>query len=773
MRLSTIPAARKASHRRFLTLPCLAILVTGLGGLAAPPASAQAATRPPLAAWSGPVSLEKAPFQNVTNLQAIACPTANLCVASDASSNVVTSADPADGAATWSAPAPARNELSQISCPTASFCAGVGEAGIDTSTAPTSRSGWRISYPHSDIPAANSISCPSAKLCVVASQGSVYFSTDPTATKASWHPTVFGEYPDLPSVSCPTRSFCAAVATNGHLFTSTRPAGGKSDWKTADIDGTVQLFDVTCPSDTFCLALDELGRILYSTDPTGGASAWHRTSEPGTLAYVTCESASLCLAASGTGVVSSADPTAGASAWRASNPFGGEGPSQLSCVRAFCATIWEGNVATTTDANSPVPAWVAADGIDGSTDVTVDCASVSFCAAADGLGRVLVSTDPTGGPSGWLATDIDGSSFLLSISCPSASFCAATDGTNVLTSTDPGAGASAWHRTHVAPAIEQVTCPSSALCLATQDNNGAVWLSADPASSSPTWVQVDLPGAEYGPSPLDCPSAKLCFAVVNDPDTWPTLYASADPTGGAATWKPTAFKTLGEISALSCPSASQCVAAGYAQGSDGLLGNPQNLTSANPTGGVAAWNVSNGPAGLLDCPNTGTCYMFDAYTTDSGVSDTMLTTTDPSAAAPAWHATPAPGSLLNVSCPAVSLCVGSYNALYGGGIQYGVSGLAPTTTSLALSAARISHGRENRERLTVTVGALFGVPSGKVVIAAGKTTVCTLALHSGEASCTLRASQLRAGTYHLQASYQASSPFASSQSATVRLVVAA
>jgi len=95
-----------------------------------------------------------------------------------------------------------------------------------------------------------------------------------------------------------------------------------------------------------------------------------------------------------------------------------------------------------------------------------------------------------------------------------------------------------------------------------------------------------------------------------------------------------------------------------------------------------------------------------------------------------------------------------------------------TTTTLKLSAARVKSGHEQSEHLSVQVRPqLSGTPTGKVTVSAGKVKVCVITLRSGKGSCTLKASQLRAGTYHLSASYPAAGLFAGSISAKKTLTV--
>jgi Bacterial Ig-like domain (group 3) len=97
---------------------------------------------------------------------------------------------------------------------------------------------------------------------------------------------------------------------------------------------------------------------------------------------------------------------------------------------------------------------------------------------------------------------------------------------------------------------------------------------------------------------------------------------------------------------------------------------------------------------------------------------------------------------------------------------------ATSRTTLALSAARISYGHEQAERLTVTVSPRYaGTPAGSVTLKAGRTVVCVVKLASGKGSCRLTARELEAASYHLVADYGGSADFGSSVSAAKTLTV--
>jgi Bacterial Ig-like domain (group 3) len=97
---------------------------------------------------------------------------------------------------------------------------------------------------------------------------------------------------------------------------------------------------------------------------------------------------------------------------------------------------------------------------------------------------------------------------------------------------------------------------------------------------------------------------------------------------------------------------------------------------------------------------------------------------------------------------------------------------AASTTTLSLSAAKIVYRHERSERIRVAVSPQFsGTAGGRVTVRAGTATVCTIMLSTGRGSCTLSASKLRAGHYHLVADYQGSADLTASASAVKRLVV--
>ena len=95
-----------------------------------------------------------------------------------------------------------------------------------------------------------------------------------------------------------------------------------------------------------------------------------------------------------------------------------------------------------------------------------------------------------------------------------------------------------------------------------------------------------------------------------------------------------------------------------------------------------------------------------------------------------------------------------------------------TTTVLGLTSP-LSFGHEDSAPFTVDVTAAFGpIPTGKVAIKAGATTLCTAVLDAaGHGSCMTKPTKLPVGTYQVTALYGGSTLSLKSTSAPMTLVV--
>jgi hypothetical protein len=154
------------------------------------------------------------------------------------------------------------------------------------------------------------------------------------------------------------------------------------------------------------------------------------------------------------------------------------------------------------------------------------------------------------------------------VSCLSSGLCVAVDDAgNVVTSSNPTAGAAAWAVNKVDGSynsLRGVACPSSSLCVVV-DDCGNVVTSSNPTGS--VWIVTHIDGRSdcslltSGASPgslggVSCPSATQCVVV----DSSGNVVTSSNPTGGKAAWKITNVDRAGAgLSSVSCPSPSLCV----------------------------------------------------------------------------------------------------------------------------------------------------------------------------------------------------------------------
>jgi hypothetical protein len=398
---------------------------------------------------------------------------------------------------------------------------------------------------------------------------------------------------------------------------------------------------------------------------------------------LSCPSRSLCVVTDYGSVITSTRPAAGRRAWHHARASSVYSLGAISCPSArLCLALGSGLVPAhpTTElaisefaSHNPAggaSAWhgrrIPGGGINNLT--TISCPSVSLCVAGDSVGHVLTTTNPGGGASAWRSSDVS----ISTVSCPSVSFCVALGNGGVLTSNLPTGGASAWKfATGPANGLSGLSCPTVSLCVAFSGSQ--ILTSTNPAGGSGTWTpqytdpaspsSCGLGGPCAAISALSCPSATLCVAVDGDGD----VLSSTDPTGGASAWSTTTGDpqcTVGASSGwcyggggVSCPSASFCVV------SDGR----SVLTSSNPASGP--WETA--PSSVAPAIFAGSCPTNDLCVGASGAD--LLLSTDPASGSwttsdtvhfPSLSVLPIgapytnlPVRVTGVSCPSVSLCI--------------------------------------------------------------------------------------------------------------------
>jgi PASTA domain len=518
------------------------------------------------------------------------------------------------------------------------------------------------------------MTCPSTSLCVAGDDsGNVVTSTNPTGGAAAWKVTHLSSEPII-RVACASSSLCVAVAGHGdEVFTSTNPTGGAAAWSETDglvdsSNGSDVLSGLSCPSTSLCVASDLDGSVLYSTNPTGGTGAWTRVALNGApnLTGISCPSTSLCVAVTGLGqVITSTNPTGQAAAWNTVQTTVSSDIGQVSCPStSLCVAVDDaGNVLSSTAPTGNAAAWTVTS-IGTSIMTAISCASTSLCAVTDDAGDIVTSTNPTGDASNWNAAVVDQDTDISfagggvgPISCPSTSLCVAAgafDG-NALIATNPTGGADAWQATSIDTYQAMQTnhptalsCPTTTFCAAV-DSYGNVVTTTNPVGDAQAWTIAHIDDRDLRApegdilTAISCPSASLCVAV----DYRGNVLTSTDPTGGAGAWKKASIDPGNQLSAVSCASATLCVAVDYA-------GNA--LASTNPTGGAGKWTSTDidgsEPLRSVSCATGPLCVAGDS-------NGLVMVSTDPTDNSSTWtpKAIPAGYIIAAASCPTSSFCV--------------------------------------------------------------------------------------------------------------------
>lgn len=318
------------------------------------------------------------------------------------------------------------------------------------------------------------------------------------------------------------------VALGALLLASVDTASGagwtwKSKGKIPGVTGSADA--ISCPATTLCVAAGS-DRIYWTTTPTGLGRGWKsvRFGPTGSVTgggYITtevdCPTTTLCVAGDGeSNVLTSTAPTSGRAGW----------------VR------------------SPLPS----DSFVGVQ--ALSCASTTLCGILDVSGYALTSVTPGGFGNTWTRTSIARSTAALyDLSCK-ATVCVGSDATNSLAVTnDPAVQPAPWTRVTLQSGrrrINAVACGSARLCLAGGDGS-KLFVSTAPTAARSSWRSIKIPGTPFGITHLYCKSATLCFALSGG-----TVLVSTTP-GRAASWKKSVTTTGAILSAMSCPTARQCV----------------------------------------------------------------------------------------------------------------------------------------------------------------------------------------------------------------------
>ena len=295
------------------------------------------------------------------HIRSAACPSVTLCVIGDNAGQLLTSVDPAGGAAAWSAPVPVDGTNGPVSpaCPTAQLCVFADRAGFifSTTSADKADPAWaraKIDPGHALI----DLACPTAALCVATSPyGETVSSTAPASGVWS-SPASAGE--DLGSVSgvtCPSVSLCL-LYNSTRLQSSANPAASTPTWSTSYAYGAgEEAARIVCPAPSACIAPSDDGGAVLTTRSPATPSAWLRTRiADGILADVSCPSLELCVMLGSGGIShASTDAFSAAPHWQDKLLKAGRW-SRVACPSAGTCLAFDrwGQVASSPRAAAPV-----------------------------------------------------------------------------------------------------------------------------------------------------------------------------------------------------------------------------------------------------------------------------------------------------------------------------------------------------------------------------------------------------------------------------------
>jgi Putative Ig domain len=308
------------------------------------------------------------------SLNAVSCvPGTSTCVVADSAGDALYATDvSATAAATWS-PWNGPNEQSPseaVECPASTLCllaAGKVEGGGGNLYRATTLGGAFLT---SFLPAhgVGAISCPSASFCVTAHEGGgfIRYSTNPSGI--IWSAVSIGSGA-MTDVSCLSSSFCAVVDDSGNVHVATTEQGVKeaAGWTSTNVDGTTAVRGIACSSTTSCVAVDGSGEVIELTiAPDGKATASREAVDRAKeLTAVFCTGATCALADGDGSLFSSTD---GGAAW--TMRYGGAAAfTSVSCASAsLCVAVTTSGNVTTFDPTAIVaPLAVITDTLPGGT----------------------------------------------------------------------------------------------------------------------------------------------------------------------------------------------------------------------------------------------------------------------------------------------------------------------------------------------------------------------------------------------------------------------
>lgn len=468
------------------------------------------------------------------------------------------------------------------------------------------------------------------------------------------------------------------------------------------------------------------------------------------------------------------------------------------------AALNKGGSATISAISCPSPGSCLAIG----TAATASGGSVAF-ALSESAGkweraRSLTASPPAG--AGWSAD---------SLSCPTAGSCTAA----ITYSTASGRGQAyvmtrsrgSWGAPKPVPGLRaldkggvvfiNLSCAAPGSCAAGGSYSASTYATQAfvATETKGKWGNaIEVPGTaalnrgkQGSVNALSCGAAGECAAVgsYTNASHYSGAFVVAEVHGHWRTAKRVSGTTgLPSLAVVSCPATGACTAGGedgkgaiLVSEQGGTWGRARHLTGLLPgmtsVDSVDCWSAGNCAAAGFShkgAPVNGgntEVFVIDQANGTWGPTHVLAGTVhaDRGGDMESAYLACAPGGGCAVSGQRLA-----FNSRYG---TYHVPYLASETppvksaTALSLSAAKVTYGKENAERIRVTVTAPGVTPAGRVTVAHGKSIVCVIKLRSGKGTCRLAARQLKPGNYKLTARYPGTPHLTASTSPARKLTV--
>lgn len=270
---------------------------------------------------------QQPPLSSVTSLR---CPSTTLCVGIGVGGpNLVTSRRPRRGADGWTAEiVDGGRALKLLTCASVHWCLAVDQQDrVLTSSNPArGAASWRPApggrAGHLDNVAA--VSCPTPRLCVGVAGHYIIRSTHPDRGGSAWHQVLVNQDAPADVIDCPSSTLCVAAGVEGQVLTSHDPTA-PTVWRHAALDAPRRgpgRASVSCAPITRCVVSEPGGYVVSATNLNAATVTWHRarlgpsrlgvqpplSRIPSPAVMISCTTADVCAAADDGSVWASPTP---------------------------------------------------------------------------------------------------------------------------------------------------------------------------------------------------------------------------------------------------------------------------------------------------------------------------------------------------------------------------------------------------------------------------------------------------------------------------------